>query len=133
MSAAVPKCTCDTNSCQGDLTIAVTRTTVVILVLLAISTGWPLYKGVYRTLLKRRSTCVVYLLVSGSFEILINKLGTVPGNRLDYEFSAKDKLSVINASGLFSWKVTLIVPLLVTNSSSGLMIMLGRKIRSDPV
>ena len=46
MSAAVPKCTCDTDSGQGDLTLAVTRITVVILVLLAISAGWPLYKGV---------------------------------------------------------------------------------------
>ena len=70
--------------------------------------------------------------MSGSFEILI-KLGKVPGHRLDYVFSAKDKLRVINASGLFSWKVTLNVLLLVTNRSSGHMIMLGRKIRSDPV
>ena len=55
MSAAVPKCICDTDSGQGDLTLAVTRITVFILVLLAISAGWPLYKGVYRTLQKRRS------------------------------------------------------------------------------
>ena len=70
--------------------------------------------------------------MSGSFKILI-KLGTVPGHRLDFVFSAKDKLRVINASGLFSWKVTLNVPLLVTNRSSGHMIMLGSKMRNDPV
>ena len=92
----------------------------------------PLYKGIYRTLMKRRSTCVVHLLVSGSFEFLI-KLGAVPGHRLDYQFSATDKLRIENASVLFSWKVTLNVPLLVTNRRSGESIMLGRKIKSDPV
>ena len=62
--------------------------------------------------MKRRITCMVYLLVSGSFELLI-RLGAVPGHRLDYEFSATDKLLIENASRLFSWKVTLNVPLLV--------------------
>ena len=129
MSADVTKCTCDTDTGQGFTTI-----TIVILGLYmfiwAISAGW--YKGVYRSLMKRRCTCVVYLLVSGSFEFLI-KLGAVPGHRLDYEYSATDKLRIENASGLISWKVTLNVPLLVTNRSSGELIMLGRKIKSDPV
>ena len=126
-SEDVTKCTCDTDTGQGFTTI-----TVVILGLWAISAGWPLCTGVYRSLMKRRRTCMVYLLVSSFFEFLI-KLGAVPGHRLDYEFSATDKLRFENASGLCSWKVTLNVPLLVTNRSSGEMLMLRRKIKSDPV
>ena len=102
------------------ITLAVIKITIVILELWAISAGSPLYEGVYKSLMKGCSTCDVYLLVTGSFEFFIN-LGTLPGHRLDYEFLATEELHVINASGLFSCKVTLNVPLLVTDSSSGTM------------
>ena len=73
----VPKCTCVMDSHQGDLSGAVIKITIVILGLWAISVGSPLYKGVYRSLMKGCRTCNVYLLVSGSFEFLL-KLGTLP-------------------------------------------------------
>ena len=82
--------------------------------------------------MKGRSTCDVYLLVSGSFEFVI-KLGTLPGHRLDYVFSATEELCTTNASGLLSCKVTLNVPLLVNDSNNGSMKMFRRELRSDPV
>ena len=123
----VPKCTCDIHSHQGNLTLAVIKITLVILGLWATSAGLPLYKGVYRSLIKGRSTCDVYMLVSGSFEFFI-KLGTLPRHRLDYVFSATEELRITNASGLFSCKVTHNV----TDSSSGTMKNFGCKLRSDP-
>ena len=77
-----------------------------------------------------RRTCDVYLLVSGSFELFI-KQGTLPGPRLDYVFSATEELCISNASGMFSCKVTLNVPLLATDSSSSSKKMFGCGLRSD--
>ena len=72
------------------------------------------------------------MLVSGSFEFLL-KLGTLPGHRLDYVFSATEALRITDASGLLSCTVTLNAPLMVTDSISGTMKMFGRKVKSDPV
>ena len=131
----VLKCACDMDSHQGNnLTLAVIKITLVILGLWATSAALPLYKGVSRSLLKGCSTCDIYLFVSGSLEFYI-KLDTLPGHKLDYEFSATDldEVCISNASGLFSCKVTLNVPLLVTDSSRGTMKMFGHDVRSDPV
>ena len=128
----VPKCSCVMDSHQGDLYGAVVKITLVILVLWAISAGAPLYKGVYRSLMKGCRTCDVYLLVSGSFEFLL-KLGTLPGHRLDYVFSATETLRITDASGLLSCTVTLNAPLVVTDTISGTMKIFGRKVKSDPV
>ena len=120
------------NSHQGDLNGAIIKITLVILGLLAISAGAPLYKAVYRSLKKGCRTCDIYLLVSGPFEFLL-KLGTLPGHRLDYVFSTTETLRITDASGLLSCTVTLNVPLVVTDSISGTMKMFGHKVKSDPV
>ena len=120
------------DSHQGNLTIAVIKITLVILGLWATSAALPLYKGVYRSLMNGRSTCDVYLLVSGSFEFFI-KPGLLPGQGLDYVFYATEELCISNTSGLLSCKVTLNVPVLATDSSSGSMKMFGRELGSDPV
>ena len=74
--------------------------------------------------MKGHSICDVYLMVSGSFEFFI-RLGTMPGHRLDYVISATAELCISNASGLFSCKVSLSVPLLATDTSIGSMTMFG--------
>ena len=57
------ECTCTWNmdSHKGKLTLAVIKITLSILELWVISAVLPLCKGVYRSLMKGRSTCDVYL------------------------------------------------------------------------
>ena len=83
------ECTCsfDVVSSQEKFTQAVIKKNLVILGLWMTFAAFPLYKKVYQSLIKGCSTCDVYLLVSGSLEFYI-KLGTLPGHRLDYVFSA---------------------------------------------
>ena len=92
----------------------------------------PLYRRVYLSLIKGRSTCDVYLLVSGNLEFYI-KLGTLPGHRLDYVFSATEELDIAKVSGVFSCKATLNVPLMATDCSSGCMKKFKHEIRTDPI
>ena len=127
-------CTCsfDVDSSQGKFTQAVIKITLIILGLWVTSAVMPLYKRVYKSLMKGHSTCDVSLLVSDSLELYI-KLGTLPGYRLDYVFSATEKLVIPNVPGVFSCKVTLNVPLKATDCSSGCIKMFEREIRTDPI
>ena len=91
-------CTCplDVDSNLGKFTQAVIKITLIILGLWVTFAAMPLYRR-------------VYLLVSGNLEIYI-KLGTLPGHRLDYVFSATEELDIANVSGVISCKATLMCP-----------------------
>ena len=108
------------------------KMTLVFIGLWVIWAAMPLYKGIYRSVIKRRSTCDVYLLVSGTLEFYI-KMGTLAGHRLDYVFSSTDEICISKVSGVISCKATLNVPLIATDISSGCVKMFGRELTSDPV
>ena len=70
-------CTCllDVHSYKGKFTQAVIKITLIFLGVWLTYAAMPLYRRVYQSLIKGRSTCDVYLLVSGNLEFHM-KLGT---------------------------------------------------------
>ena len=72
LPAAQCTCSLDVDSYQGKFTQAVIKITLIILGLWVTFAAMPLYRRVYQSLIKGRSTCDVYLLVSGNLKFYIS-------------------------------------------------------------